>query len=228
MFYDPTFILLIPALLLGVWAQFKVRSAYNRYLKVYSSSGLTGKEVARNILNANGLYDVDVEEAEGFLSDHYDPTVKKVRLSSEVYHGTSLASLAIAAHETGHAVQHATNYEPLTIRHAIYPVANIGSSLLFPLMLGAFIFQLPFLLKLGIILYTGAVIFQIVTLPVEFNASSRALQFLTNSGYLTTEEVYGAKKVLNAAAFTYVAATLVAIVELIRLLLISQGMSRDE
>jgi Zn-dependent membrane protease YugP len=220
--FDPTFILIIPAILLGIWAQFKVNRTYARYARIPSQAGMSGAAVARRILDSKGLSQVRVMPISGHLTDHYDPKTRVVSLSEDIYHGTSLAALGIAAHETGHALQHAEAYYPLTLRHLVFPVANLGSQLLWPLLIGSIIFSIKPLLTIGIILYSFAVIFQIVTLPVEFNASSRALLLLRNDGYLSTEEISGAQSVLSAAAMTYVAATLSAVLELVRLLLISR------
>lgn len=222
-FWDSTIILLIPAFLLTIYAQFAVKGAYKKWSKVRSSVGMTGAQVAVNLLQKNGIFDVDVEEVQGTLSDHYDSRHKKLRLSSDVYHGSSLASLAVAAHETGHAIQHSKQYAPLNIRQAIFPVASIGSSWgIWLFIAGLFFSSFSFLMDVGIILFTGAVLFQIVTLPVEFNASNRALAQLTTGGYLRTEEISGAKKVLNAAALTYVAAAAMSILQLIRLLILRE------
>jgi Zn-dependent membrane protease YugP len=214
------FFILIPALLLALYAQYKVKSAFREMSERRSASGLTGAQVARDMLRKNQIFDVEVEETQGTLSDHYDPRSKTLRLSSEVYRSNSLAALGVAAHETGHAVQHATGYAPLQLRHAIFPVANFGSSLGIPLFIGGLFFSSPFLMDFGIILFAAAVAFQVVTLPVEFNASSKALAQLTSGGYLRADEVGGARKVLQAAALTYVAATAVAALHLIRLLLL--------
>ncbi len=219
-FWDPTFLLLIPALILAVYAQHKVKKTYQKFSEKYNTRGITGYQVAVELLRMNGIGDVDVEETEGTLSDHYDPRVKKVRLSSPNYRGTSLASLAVAAHEVGHVIQHSKNYFPLQVRHMILPVTNFGSWLAFPLFIIGFFLTTPFLMDLGILLYTGVVVFHLVTLPVEFNASGRALLQLESHGYLTQHEVGGAKKVLNAAALTYVAATAMAVLQLVRLLIL--------
>ena len=187
---------------------------------VRSSMGMTGAQIAQRLLQQNGIYDVDVEQVGGTLSDHYDSRAKKVRLSTDVYNSSSLAAISVAAHETGHAIQHATDYAPLSIRQSLFPVASIGSSWGFWLfVIGMFVAIEP-LQTIGIILFAGAVAFQIVTLPVEFNASSRAMAQLSNGGYLRTDEINGAKKVLNAAALTYVAAAAMAILNLIRLLIL--------
>lgn len=217
--FDSSFLILIPAILFAMYAQTKIQSTFNKYLRVGSRSGYTGAQTARMILERNGLYDVRIEHVGGKLSDHYDPRKKVLRLSSEVYNGTSLAALGVAAHEVGHAIQHASGYIPLTLRNSIAPIASFGSRFVWILIILGFIIS-PFLLQLGILLYLAIVIFQIVTLPVEYNASSRALTQLQN-GIISTNEVGPTKKVLSAAALTYVAATLVAVAQLIRLLALS-------
>jgi uncharacterized protein len=213
--FSPFF--LIPIILVG-WAQMRVRSAFKKYSQVPSMARLSGAETARRILSEQGIYDVAVEETDGSLSDHYDPSSKVVRLSSDNFHGHHLAGLAVAAHEVGHAIQHANGYLPLNLRHAILPVANLGSSLGFPMVIGGMIFGFTGLIDIGILFFAGAVIFQLVTLPVEFNASSRAMAILSQ-GYLAGDEVSSAKKVLNAAAMTYVAAAATAVMQLVHLLL---------
>ncbi len=219
-FWDPTIVILFPALILAIYAQYKVRNAYQKYSQIYNSRGMTGFQAATELLRMNGIFDVDIEETDGVLSDHYDPRVKKVRLSSSNFRGTSLASLAVAAHEVGHAIQHHHGYFPLQLRHMILPITNFGSWLAFPLFFIGFLFRTPFLMDLGILFYAGVVLFHLVTLPVEFNASNRALLQLQSHGFLDVREVSGARKVLNAAALTYVAATAMAVLQLIRLLLI--------
>ncbi|NLJ33425.1 MAG: zinc metallopeptidase [Firmicutes bacterium] len=226
LFYDPTMIIVLPAIILAMYAQAKVQGTFRRYLNVQAYSGLTGAQVAQDLLRRQGLHEVRVEMVPGNLTDHYDPRSKVVRLSNPVYNGHSLAALGVAAHETGHAIQHATHYLPLNIRHSLVPVANIGSQLGLPLaIIGIFFFQSQLLLQTGIILFAGAVLFQVVTLPVEYNASSRALTLLEEGGYLRSQELGGAKEVLNAAALTYVAATLVALLHLVRLLLLASRFS---
>ena len=212
--FSPFF--LIPMILVG-WAQMRVRSAFKKYNQVPSMARLSGAETARRILSEQGIYDVAVEETGGSLSDHYDPSSKVVRLSSDNFHGHHLAGLAVAAHEVGHALQHANGYLPLNLRHAILPVANLGSSLGFPMVIGGMLFGFTGLIDIGILFFAGAVIFQLVTLPVEFNASSRAMVILSQ-GYLAGDEVSSAKKVLNAAAMTYVAAAATAVMQLVHLL----------
>jgi len=225
MFYDSTFILLIPAILFAFYAQMKVSSTFNTYLNYANYSGYTGAEAARALLDGAGLYNVEIELIEGHLTDHYDPRSRVLRLSPDVYHGRSVAAVGVAAHEVGHAIQHSTGYMPLQIRNGLFPIANLGSTLAWPLVILGFMVQWARLIDLGIILFTAAVLFQIITLPVEFNASSRALGLLQKNGIVYGNESVAVKKVLDAAALTYVAATLVAIVELIRLLLIR---SREE
>jgi Zn-dependent membrane protease YugP len=226
-----TWILLIIAIILPLWAQFKVKNTFNKYLKVAAGKGLTGADVARQILRNEGLYDVSVEMAQGYLSDHYDPRYRAVRLSPQVFQGRSVAALGVAAHEVGHAIQHADSYGPLEIRSSLAPVASFSSMAAFPLILaGMFLSQmgLGILFTVGIYLFTAVVFFQLVTLPVEFNASTRAIAALEGGGFLTSGEVGPTKKVLSAAAFTYVAAAIVGILELVRLILISRLMGGDD
>lgn len=212
---------LVPAILLSLYAQFKVQSAYRKYSNVQSSSGMTGAQVARRILDVHGLYHVGVEEVKGKLSDHYDPAAKVVRLSTDNYYGTSLAGTAVAAHEVGHAIQDAEGYAFLRFRHALVPVANFGSMAAFPLILaGIFFGMAETLLPLGILFFSAAVLFQIITLPVEFNASSRAMQLVVAQGFIRNEEERSTRKVLDAAALTYVAAAAASILELVRLVYI--------
>ena len=198
----------------------RVKSSYKKYSQINSSQGYTGAKVAEYLLRQNGVTDVQVEAVEGTLSDHYDPKAKKVRLSAQNYKSSSLAALAVSAHEVGHAIQHSKGYVPLQIRHSILPVTNLGSWAAFPLFFIGFFFQYPMLMDLGIIFFAGVVLFHFVTLPVEYNASSRALAILENNGLLVSNEVTGAKKVLNAAALTYVAATAVSLIHLIRLIIL--------
>ncbi len=221
------FILVVPAILLSLYAQFKVQSTFKKYQSISNGRGITGSQVARKILDDQGLHDVEVEQVDGYLSDHYDPRARTVRLSPEVYNGTSVSSLGVAAHETGHAIQHSTRYIPLSIRASLVPVANIGGTwIAFPLIFLGFIIQASGLILLGIILFSAAVAFQLVTLPVEFNASSRALTILRN-GFLSSDELRHTRKVLNAAALTYVAAATVAVAELLRYILMFVS-SQDE
>ncbi len=219
-FWDPTMILLIPAIILAIWAQMRVSSTYSKYSKISSARGATGAEIAKILLEHNGLPDVKIEAVQGKLSDHYDPRSNTVRLSTDNYRGRSLSAVAVAAHEVGHAIQHGTGYIPLKIRHSILPATNLGSWAAFPLFIIGFLFNTPLLMDIGIILFAGVVVFHFVTLPVEFNASHRALAQLSSYGMLVEEEVRGARKVLNAAALTYVAATAVALIHLVRLLIL--------
>lgn len=213
-------ILVIPALFLSMYAQAKVNSTFNKYAQVLSRRGLTASDVARMILQRNGLGDIPVEHISGKLSDHYDPKAKVVRLSDSVYNSTSIASIGVAAHECGHAIQHATSYSPLSIRNSIYPIVSISSNLSMPLIILGFIFGAANLVEFGIILFAAVVLFQIITLPVEFNASRRALTILDENGILDGEELISTKKVLSAAALTYVAAAVVAVANLLRLILV--------
>lgn len=229
MFFGVWDLLLIPAIILSIYAQGKISSTYGKYSKVYSRSGYTGAQAARAILQANGLYDVQIEPVAGKLSDHYDPRDRTVRLSEGVYQGNSLASLAVAAHESGHAIQHATGYFPLQLRSTFVPVANFGSSL-GPILIvaGLFIPTFNWLLQVGILAFSLAVLFQVITLPVEYNASNRAMALLQSNGMLAQDEAKGAHKVLSAAALTYVAAALAAVLQLVRFIMIAQGRDGDD
>ncbi|RPF55781.1 hypothetical protein EDC24_0665 [Aquisalibacillus elongatus] len=206
-------------LILPLWAQSKVKNTYKKYMKVPSSSGMPGADVARRILQENGIYDVRVEETKGFLSDHYDPRKKVVRLSSHNYHEPSKAAAAIAAHEVGHAIQDAEDYAFLRFRHSLVPLANLGSNFSFFLIIAGILLTIPGLLGVGIVFMAFAVLFQLVTLPVEFNASNRAMDQLVSTGVIANNEHGETKKVLNAAALTYVAAAVVALMELARFVL---------
>jgi Zn-dependent membrane protease YugP len=219
-------VLIIVGGIITLWAQLRVKSTFAKYNNVRARNGITGAQVARDILRTNHVDDVDVEETGGSLTDHYDPKAKKLRLSTDIFRSSSVAALGVAAHEAGHALQHHAGYAPLHVRNGIYPVANLGSQIAFPLFIGGFFFRSGFMMDIGIWLFLGAVIFQLITLPVEFNASSRAVVLLESHGYLGRDEIVGAKKVLNAAALTYVAATAVAIMHLIRLLIL-RGSSDD-
>ena len=221
-YFDPTYFLLIIGMILSMAASARVKSTFSIYSRVRSASGLTGAEAARRILHMAGITDVTVVPISGSLTDHYDPRNKQLALSQDVYDRTSVAAIGVAAHECGHAIQDAQNYVPLNLRSAIVPVANIGSTLSWPLFLAGLILSIRPLLTLGILLFSFAVLFQLVTLPVEFNASARALKMLGSSGMLGTDEVKSAKKVLTAAALTYVAALASAILQLVRLILISR------
>ena len=226
-YYDPTYLLLIPGLILALYAQFKVSSTYARFKREPSRSGLTGAQIARQILDTNGCGDVRIERVPGSLTDHYDPENGVLRLSEEVYGSRSIAALGVAAHEAGHAIQDATDYGPMRIRATLVPVANIGSSAAVPLFMLGLIFSWQPLLKIGILCFALAVLFYLVTLPVEFNASNRAVALL-GSGLLPDDEVQGVKKVLSAAALTYVAAALQALLQLLRLVILAGGRRRDD
>lgn len=218
MIFDTTGIIyLIPAMIFAMYAQSKVKTTFAKYLKVAARKGYTGIQVARSILDDHNLQDVPIEMAQGYLSDHYDPRKRVLRLSREVYQGNSVAAISVAAHEVGHALQHANGYAPLTIRNSIFPIASFGSSMAWFFVIGGFVFDSLNLIDVGILLYLAAVIFQVVTLPVEFNASNRAMQLLSNSGFITQDEKTHSKKVLNAAALTYVAAMATALAQLLRL-----------
>lgn len=217
------FIILVPLL-----AQMRVKGSYSKFSKIPSSSHMRGAEVARKILDSNGLYDVVVEETRGHLTDHYDPRSKTVRLSTSNYHGHSVAAAAIAAHEVGHALQDQQDYAFLRFRHSLVPVANIGSNFSWILIMIGFIAGFSNFVLLGIIFMAAAVVFQLVTLPVEFNASNRAMDEVVSLGIIRNDEERETKKVLNAAALTYVAAAAIAVMELLRLILIYTGMQRED
>ncbi len=219
-YYDPTYILVVIGALLSLFASWRVNATFNKYSKVGNRSGRRAEEIAQFMLNDAGIYDVRIERVNGNLTDHYSPKEKVLRLSDSVYGSTSVAALGVAAHETGHAIQHNRGYVPVKIRSAIVPVVNIGSTLSWPIILAGLIFSAPLLLKAGIILFSLVVIFQFVTLPVEFDASGRAIKILRDRNLLYPDEVSGAKSVLWAAAMTYVAAMISAVLQLLRLVLI--------
>lgn len=226
--FHPADLLMIPAMLLAVWAQFRVKSAYSKYSTVGTRSGITGAQVAAEIMRAADVSRVSIEPVAGEMTDHYDPTKKVLRLSEGVYGGNSIAALGIAAHEVGHAIQDAQGYAPMKLRALIYPVSNLGSMLAFPLVFIGLIFNSSYsgwLISLGIWFFTAAVAFTVVTLPVEFDASRRAVRALAAGGHMTTEELAGVRKVLGAAAMTYVAAAAAALLQLLRLIMIAR--SRD-
>ncbi|HHV18108.1 MAG TPA: zinc metallopeptidase [Thermoanaerobacterales bacterium] len=220
-FWNYTMIILLPAMILAIYAQAKVTTTFEKYLKVPAKSGMTGADVARQILNQSGIYDVSVQIQGGRLSDHYDPRRKVLKLSSDVYNGRSLAALGVAAHECGHAIQHDVGYAPLALRNAIVPAAGIGSQMAFPLFFMGLLFRADTLMMLGILLFSMAVLFQIITLPVEYNASNRAVAVLEGHGFIDRSEIRPVKAVLSAAALTYVAATLMAVMQLLRLLVLA-------
>lgn len=226
--FDPTMIILIPTIILTLYAQRKVQTNFAKYLKVPTEKRYTGVQVARLLLDQNNLQNIPIEITRGRLSDHYDPTKKVLRLSEEVYYGNSIASVSVAAHEVGHAIQHANDYAALSLRNKVFPIARFGSSAAwFFIMVGLLIPSLGNFMNVGIILFGTAVLFQIITLPVEFNASSRALELLDTNGFITSYENRGAKKVLGAAALTYVAAMASGIAQLLRLILIRNRNSRN-
>lgn len=221
--FDFTMIVVLPALFFAMWAQARVTSTYRRFAGIMARSGANGAQVARKLLNDAGLYDVDVQMGHGYLTDHYDPRGRVIRLSPDVYHGNSLAALGIAAHETGHAIQHGDGYFPLNLRNNIFPVASLGSRMAMPLFLLGLFFAgagLGWLMDVGILFFAFAVLFQLVTLPVEFNASGRAIALLEGAGFLGTDEIGSARQVLNAAALTYIAAAAVSLTQLLRLLML--------
>ena len=220
-YFDRTMLLLLPAIISAFWAQSKVSSTYKKYRTVRTMNGYTGENVARMILDSAGLYDVPVVETRGELTDHYDPRSRVVRLSTDIFHGSSIAAAGIAAHEVGHAIQHQEQYKPLVLRTSMATAVNFSSQAsIFIFMIGL-LFSIPMLTNIGIIFFTVAVFYQIITLPVEFNASRRALKILESRNILYGNEVNGAKNVLSAAAMTYVAAALMSISQLIRLIAIS-------
>lgn len=226
MFYDPTYILVMIGVVICLLASAKMNSTFSKYSRVRSHSGMTGKEAAEALLHREGIYDVRVEYVAGNLTDHYDPRSKVLRLSDATYQQTSVAAIGVAAHECGHAIQHARGYAPLSIRSALVPIANFGSSIAWPLIIIGLIMNSQtsqLFLNLGVIAFSMAVLFQIVTLPVEFNASRRALKILGNTGMLYPDEVRETRKVLTAAALTYVAGAASAILQLLRLIMISNS-----
>ncbi len=242
-FWDPTYIIVIPAILLALYAQVRVKSAYNRYSQVPIHNGLTGAQVAEEILRRNGLLGaqvtqdlrrkglssgVQVERITGMLSDNYDPRTRTLRLSAGVYDGVSVASTGVAAHETGHALQHAQEYAPLALRSAIVPVSQYGSWLAWPIVFIGFLFHSGALLQVGILLFSAFVAFTLITLPVEFNASGRAMRALETEGLVTSDELAGVRSVLSAAALTYVAAAATAILQLVRILVLANIVRREE
>lgn len=229
--WDPTYILVLIGAIISMIASANVKSTYNKYSRVRSMTGLTGAEAAQRILNSQGIYDVRIEHVSGQLTDHYDPRAHVLRLSDATYASTSVAAVGVAAHECGHAIQHQQGYVPLTLRSAIVPVANLGSTLAWPLILIGLFFTSntgTFLIDLGILCFSFAVLFQLVTLPVEFNASHRALRILGEQGILSDSELPYTRKVLKAAALTYVASAAASILQLLRLVLLFGGRRRDD
>ena len=228
-YFDPTYILIIIAAIISLIAQWRVNSAFSKYSRVASMSGITGAQAARMILQSNGINDVSVQRISGKLTDHYNPSTKVLNLSESVYGSTSVAAIGVAAHECGHAIQHARGYFPLSLRTALVPVANIGSQLSWVfIIVGAILSFNQTLITIGIIMFSAAVLFQLVTLPVEFNASARALEQLESNGILYRDEVSQTRKVLSAAALTYVAAAATAILQLLRLIILFGGRGRRD
>ncbi len=231
MYFDPTYILVIAGAIICLLASAKVKSTYAKFSKVQSMSGYTGASAAEAILRRAGIYDVRIQRVSGNLTDHYDPRNKTLNLSDSVYGSSSVAAIGVAAHECGHAIQHATHYAPLSIRSAIVPVVNLGTNVAWLFIIaGLFITSSTgnILLMIGVLAFSLGVLFQLVTLPVEFNASNRALRILEESGILRNDENYGARKVLSAAALTYVAGAVSSILQLLRILLIIGGNRRDD
>lgn len=222
LYFDSTYLIVLPAIIFALIAQLMVKSTFNKYSKEKNEYGYTARDVARRILDDNGLQNINIEHISGDLTDHYDPSANVIRLSDSVYNSTSVAAIGVAAHEVGHAIQHSQGYSPIKIRQAIIPITRIGSNLAVPLVIIGMLFSaLEWLIPVGIFLYTGVVIFQAVTLPVEFNASSRALKTLEANNILQPGEIKMSKKVLTAAAMTYVAAMFSALMSLLRLIMIA-------
>lgn len=228
-YFDPYYLyFILPAMIIAIIAQVNVKSSFAKYSKINNYRGYTGYDIARKILDQNDLHNVRIEKIAGSLTDHFDPSAKVVRLSETVYNSTSVAAIGVAAHEVGHAIQHNVGYFPIKIRTAIIPLTNIGSSLAIPLTIAGIIFSFEPLVTIGILLFVAVVVFQLVTLPVEFDASARALRTIREDNILETKEEYnGAKKMLQAAALTYVAALIVAVANLLRLILLANRNNRD-
>lgn len=227
MFFTPFTILIIAAFGLSMWASFRVKGTFKKFADVPTSSGMTGAEAARRMLDANGLSHIPVQHVRGNLTDHYDPIAKAVRLSDSVYGSNSIAAVSVACHEVGHAIQDKIRYPMLVARHRIFPAVNFSSGIAPLLLIGGFLFKMQGLLLLGIILFSAAVIFQVVTLPVEFNASSRAKDLMIKMGFIRNNEEGGASRVLGAAALTYVAAALMSVLQLAEYIWIFTGREED-
>ena len=223
---DPTMLILIPAVLLSAWAQSRVQSTFNKYSQIAARGNITADSVARMLLTLYGMANMPINHVSGSLTDHYDPRNKTLNLSDSVYSSNSIAAIGVAAHEVGHAIQHHEAYSPLIFRNSIVPVVNISSSASMPLFMIGLIMANSLLVNIGIMLFTGALVFHLVTLPVEINASSRALKLLEQTHTLSPDELSGAKKVLTAAAWTYIAAALMSVLQLIRLILIAKSRRR--
>lgn len=231
MYFDPTYFLVLIGVVLSLLASGRVKSTFSKYANVRNSRGITGAEAAERVLHSAGIYDVRIERVGGNLTDHYDPRTKVLRLSDSVYGQTSVAAVGVAAHECGHAIQHAKGYAPLKLRSTLVPIANFGSKIAWPLIIfGLFIRgeSSALLINIGIIAFLAAVVFQLITLPVEFNASNRAIRMIADSGMMQGQEIQGAKKVLNAAALTYVASAATAILQLLRILILTGGRRRND
>lgn len=230
-YWDPTYILVVIGAVICMIASARVKGTFNKYSQIRSMSGMNGAQVAQRVLQAAGIYDVQVRHVSGSLTDHYDPRTKTVNLSDPVYNATSVAALGVAAHECGHAIQHAKSYAPLSIRSALVPVANFGSMLAWPVILIGLFFNTRssgLIIDIGILLFSAAVLFQLVTLPVEFDASRRALVMLRTQGILADDELKYTRRVLKSAALTYVASAAAAILQLLRIILITNGRRRDD
>ena len=230
-YWDPTYILVVIGAVICMIASARVKGTFNKYSQLRSMSGMNGAQVAQRVLQAAGIYDVQVRHVSGSLTDHYDPRTKTVNLSDPVYNATSVAALGVAAHECGHAIQHAKSYAPLSIRSALVPIANFGSMLAWPIILIGLLFNTRssgLIIDIGILLFSAAVLFQLVTLPVEFDASRRALVMLRTQGILADDELRYTRRVLKSAALTYVASAAAAILQLLRIILITNGRRRDD
>lgn len=230
-YWDPTYILVVIGAVICMIASARVKGTFNKYSQLRSMSGMNGAQVAQRVLQAAGIYDVQVRHVSGSLTDHYDPRTKTVNLSDLVYNATSVAALGVAAHECGHAIQHAKSYAPLSIRSALVPIANFGSMLAWPVILIGLLFNTRssgLIIDIGILLFSAAVLFQLVTLPVEFDASRRALVMLRTQGILADDELKYTRRVLKSAALTYVASAAAAILQLLRIILITNGRRRDD
>lgn len=230
-YWDPTYILAVIGAVICMIASARVKGTFNKYSQLRSMSGMNGAQVAQRVLQAAGIYDVQVRHVSGSLTDHYDPRTKTVNLSDPVYNATSVAALGVAAHECGHAIQHAKSYAPLSIRSALVPIANFGSMLAWPVILIGLLFNTRssgLIIDIGILLFSAAVLFQLVTLPVEFDASRRALVMLRTQGILADDELKYTRRVLKSAALTYVASAAAAILQLLRIILITNGRRRDD
>lgn len=231
MFYDPTYFLVLIGVVLSLFASTRVKSTFNKYSQMRNSRGMTGAEAAEQVLHGAGIYDVRIERVAGNLTDHYDPRSKVLRLSDTVYGQTSVAAVGVAAHECGHAIQHAKGYGPLKFRNTLVPVANFGAKIAWPLILIGILINSEsswVIMQAGIIAFSLAVLFQLVTLPVEFNASKRAIRVIADRGMMFGEEIVAAKKVLNAAALTYVASAAASILQLLRLIILTGGRRRRD